>query len=509
MSLTVVNNSSKHVEGSMKNKVSHPWLVLLVDDEAAMREMLSMWLQGLTFHDRPIQVLEASSGPEALIILRRTPDIAVVIMDQVMDDPTEGLDTALKIRQVLGFKEVRIILNTAMNERLPKLDVLQREDINDIQYKNDLSVLKFQSLIITNLRNYRDLMNLRIAEALSTRLLQINNRIQASETEDDLLQSAISAVHFICASISPMPPKPNPEVFILKGSDEVVVLRGSGMFERHCGESIQFLLDESKRELVLESIHEGRALWKNNFFIYPFKLSDGAQVALGGLASEDWDVYTINYLRLFVPRLPMVWERLILVNRLRQRQDELQQALKEREVLLREVHHRVKNNLQIISSLISMDKSIDRIQDRIYSMALVHDQLYHMQRFSEVDLVHYLESLCADLANAFQLGDRLMIESASKSIFIPYDRAIPLGLVINELVVNAAKYALKTRPDGKIHVKIISESPLILWVEDDGPGFKESTGGTGLKLVQMLLEQLKGELRSYYQDGQRMEVYLP
>lgn len=261
--------------------------------------------------------------------------------------------------------------------------------------------------------------------------------------------------------------------------------------------------------MILQALEEGKALWKTNHFIFPFKLSDGALFAVGAISTIEWDIYTINYLRLFLQRIPSIFERLNLVYRLKQRQDELQSALKEREVLLREVHHRVKNNLQIISSLISMDSSIERIQDRIYSMALVHDQLYHLQRFSEVDLVQYLGSLCSDLANAFQLGDRLNIESASNSIFIPYDRAIPLGLVVNELVVNAAKYAIKTSPDGKIHVKIISETPLVIRVEDDGPGFQEKSDGTGLKLVRMLLEQLKGELRTFFQNGQKMEVYVP
>ncbi len=493
----------------MKNESSQPWLVLIVDDESSMREMLSLWLQGLKFHDRSIHVLEASSGSEALTILRRTPDIAVVILDQVMDEPTEGLETALKIRQLLGFKEVRIILNTAMNQSLPKLDVLQREDINDIQYKNDLSALKFQALIITNLRNYRDLMNLRLAEALSTRLLQINNRLQSSETEEDLYHNTISGIHFTCAAIPPMPPKSNPEVFILKGGEEWTILEGSGRFERHRGESFFLVEKDLRDELILQAVEGGKAIWKTNYFIYPFKLSDGAAFAIGAMSPVEWDVYTINYLRLFVQRIPSIFERLALIYRLKQRQDELQRALKEREVLLREVHHRVKNNLQIISSLISMDSSIERIQDRIYSMALVHDQLYHMQRFSEVDLVQYLGSLCSDLANAFQLGDRLSIESASNSIFIPYDRAIPLGLVVNELVVNAAKYAIRMNPEGKIHVKILSESPIILRVEDEGPGFEEKPDGTGLKLVRMLLEQLKGELRTFFQNGQKMEVYVP
>jgi two-component sensor histidine kinase len=488
---------------------SQPWLILLVDDEDLFREMLQMWVHDLKFDGRPISIMHAKSGHEALQILRRSPNVALVILDQVMDTATDGIETALKIRHILGLKEIRIILSTAMNESLPRLEVLQNEEINDIQYKTDLNVVKFQSLIITNLRNYRDLTNLQCAETLSTRLLQVNNRLQVSESEDELLNTMISGINYICASIPPDPPKPNPSVFYIHQDDEPILKKGSGKFERLINESFIHLLDEQQSYLLQQSLSEIKPVWQSRFFIYPFLSSEGTIAAIGAMSDERWSALAINYLRLFISRIPSFIDRLNLVQRLKFRQNDLQRALQEREVLLREVHHRVKNNLQIISSLLSLDKSIERIQDRIYTMALVHDQLYHMRRLSEVDLVDYLHSLCTNLAQLFQIGDRLTIESASNEIFISYDRAIPLGLVINELVVNAAKYALSFKPEARIAVRILSESPLIIRVEDNGPGLEGYVEGTGLKLVRLLLEQLKGQLKQYYEGGQKMEIIIP
>lgn len=499
----------------MATETGHvPWLVLVVDDEDSMREMIRIWLRDLTYQGRPVEVLEATSKLEALQVLRRTPEVAVVLLDQVLEGPNDGIETALYIRRTLGLRETRVILNTALDQALPKLDVLQREEVNDIQYKNELSLQKLQALVITNLRNYRDLINLRVSEALSTRLMQVNNRLQVAETEEELIGSILSSIHHICASIPPRPPRPNPHVLLLReerrGEEaHLVLLNGSGLFERSQGELFLYHLDEVRRHEVFTAVSERRPVWQKDFFLFPFETSDGTCLAVGAVGDEDWDIYTLNSLRLFVSRIPAILDRIKLIDRLKQRQEELQRALQEREVLLREVHHRVKNNLQIISSLLAMDGNVERIQDRIYSMALVHDQLYHMQRFSEVDLVYYLGTLCADLAQMLQLGNRLVLESASNELSIPYDRAIPVGLVVNELVVNAAKHALAPGDTSRIFVRILSCAPLIIRVEDEGPGLTQAEAGTGLKLIRMLLDQLKGELRAFYQNGQKMEVYIP
>ena len=190
--------------------------------------------------------------------------------------------------------------------------------------------------------------------------------------------------------------------------------------------------------------------------------------------------------------------------------DMIQASLGEKEILLREIHHRVKNNLQIISSLLNIQSehiqdehvlsSIQEGQSRVEAMSLIHQNLYQSEHLNNVDISNYLQQLTAYLSNVFS-GERRSIAVSVETAHINFDidTAIPLGLIVNELVSNAYKYAFDKNSTGRINIRIdaINNTDYELQVADDGkglpPGFDPEKSNTlGLKLVKILSRQLRG-----------------
>lgn len=186
----------------------------------------------------------------------------------------------------------------------------------------------------------------------------------------------------------------------------------------------------------------------------------------------------------------------------------IQTSLGEKETLLREIHHRVKNNLQIISSLLNIQSahiqdeqvlsSIQEGQSRVQAMSLIHQNLYQSEHLSNVDIQNYLQQLVAYLSEMFAgQSKNIQVTVDAPEINFDIDTAIPLGLIINELVSNAYKYAFDKDASGNINISIKpkSGSDYELEIRDDGKGLPadaEKGNSLGLKLVKILSRQLRG-----------------
>lgn len=208
----------------------------------------------------------------------------------------------------------------------------------------------------------------------------------------------------------------------------------------------------------------------------------------------------------------------------KQAEEQMQASLKEKEVLLREIHHRVKNNLYIISNL--LDLQSDSIQDesllslfsdsqtRIQSMALIHDQLYQSTDLRQVNFGDYIHRLVENLF--FSLSDTQgLVKSVIHvdPILINLETAIPCGLLINELITNALKHAFPNGRSGEVYVEFYQdlEDKLYLKVWDNGVGISpdidwENLTSLGLKLVQILSKQLRGTLKLNSNKGTSIEL---
>ncbi len=194
--------------------------------------------------------------------------------------------------------------------------------------------------------------------------------------------------------------------------------------------------------------------------------------------------------------------------------------------LLREIHHRVKNNLQVISSLLelqarqetdeSVRDSIAEGRNRVKSMALIHQKLYQTEDLAEVDFQDYLDQLVQVLGQSFQQKDRkIHTQIVANDIKLDIDTAVPLGLIVNELVTNAYKYAFPGRKEGNIQIRIekaLSEEGYLLSVSDDGVGLPDGFSAQqarslGLRLVNILSKQLKGQLEVFSDAGAHFNVH--
>jgi len=202
----------------------------------------------------------------------------------------------------------------------------------------------------------------------------------------------------------------------------------------------------------------------------------------------------------------------------------LQASVREKDVLLREVHHRVKNNLQILSSLMNLQAdtldnpelrvAFDDLRDQVRSMALVHEKLYQSESLSHVDFAEYARDLLAYLWRAYRdktTSVRLTLELQPVEISIT--AAVPCGLILNELVTNAIKYAFRDRSNGVVTVALHADPDgnIHLCVSDNGIGFPAGldwrhTRSLGLRLVQMLGKQLGGTVDMRQNNGTEVEI---
>ena len=206
-------------------------------------------------------------------------------------------------------------------------------------------------------------------------------------------------------------------------------------------------------------------------------------------------------------------------------EERIKRSLREKEILLAEIHHRVKNNMQIISSLLSLqsrdikDKRalslIKNCEHRIKAMSLVHEKLYLSDDLSRIDFHDYVESLSARFFQVHRVDSRIVsFSSHVKNVSFSIETAMPLGLIINELVSNAMKHAFPEGRKGNIAVKLTQNTKAdeyTLTVTDDGIGFPEgidyrNTETFGLQLVDMLTEQLGGTIEFDGSEGTSFKI---
>ncbi|MEP1151133.1 MAG: histidine kinase dimerization/phosphoacceptor domain -containing protein [Balneola sp.] len=197
---------------------------------------------------------------------------------------------------------------------------------------------------------------------------------------------------------------------------------------------------------------------------------------------------------------------------LNEAEQKLKISLSEKTTLLNEIHHRVKNNLAVVIALLDLQcmrnkdpdskKVLEEAKSRIKSMGFVHEILYKTEDFANVDFSEYLEKLCNSLKNTLRSPDKnIEIVQTCDSLKLPIEKAIPLGLLINEVIVNSYKHAFTDLNEGVIELSLKKNDDFYcLNINDNGVGFSnleepsETSGSLGMKLIKTLVKQLRGNL---------------
>lgn len=206
-------------------------------------------------------------------------------------------------------------------------------------------------------------------------------------------------------------------------------------------------------------------------------------------------------------------------------EEKIQISLREKDVLLKEIHHRVKNNLQVISSMLSLqsgyldDEAVLTIfqdsKNRVRSMALIHEKLYQSDNLALVDFGDYCENLAMYLVRFYNKG-QVQLKVDAEPVYLGIDTAVPCGLILNELVSNALKHAFPDGCNGQIAISLQKETKnqVIMSIVDNGVGLPPdlevfNTPSLGLQLVRALVEQLGGDWQIHRTNGRRFDIKCP
>lgn len=234
--------------------------------------------------------------------------------------------------------------------------------------------------------------------------------------------------------------------------------------------------------------------------------------------TENWYEIYLNPVYLEYKKISEISCIAFEISRRKETEDKLLNSLKDKEVLLKEVHHRVKNNLQVISSILSLQSSyvkdkktlgiLQESQNRIKSMSFIHESLYQNEDFTSIKISEYISTLTQNLLYSYRMkGEKVELETEFDDVFLNIDQAIPCGLIINELVSNALKYAFKDKEKGIIKIEVkLNGNKISLNVSDNGIGLpahiKLGVSDTlGFQLVHALVDQLDANIHVEREEG--------
>jgi PAS domain S-box-containing protein len=288
------------------------------------------------------------------------------------------------------------------------------------------------------------------------------------------------------------------------------------------------MLGQPIEMLVPERFRANHPGLRNSFFHQPASRPMGAGRDLFGLKKDGSEFpIEIGLNPIETEEGVMVLSAIVDISDRKHKEESIHAALKEKDILLGEIHHRVKNNLQIVHSLLDMQSTsitdsvalalMRESQNRVRSMALIHQTLYESKDFARVDFGRFLDSLVPTLISSYGgLAARFQLEMNAADVQLPIDAAIPCGLIVNELISNALKHAFPGGATGTIAIHLASEPDgrVLLTVSDDGIGIREdfdiSQATTlGLQLVTLLVDQLGGDLELHRAKPTRFAVRFP
>jgi len=214
-----------------------------------------------------------------------------------------------------------------------------------------------------------------------------------------------------------------------------------------------------------------------------------------------------------------------LYGKQKQKSKIIQQQSYDLEVLVKEIHHRVKNNLQVISSLLDLQsltiadtqasEAVKEGKNRVQSMALIHQNLYSEGNIKGIRTKEYISNLLQSLCDSYNItNDEVKVKTEIDDLSLDVDTMIPLGLVLNELVSNSLKYAFKNEQHGELNI-ILKEKPsyLLLKVSDNGMGYPKEMNAKdsksfGMKMIRAFAQKLKAKLEIYNDNGAVVEMQI-
>jgi len=298
---------------------------------------------------------------------------------------------------------------------------------------------------------------------------------------------------------------------------------------------------DSLNKKPIEHTYEGKELitWtvdlsaeqNNEYFLLSYtiekkELLDKNKMKVMFLLPETFLAILISFILIFFLFKRILKNMKVLDTKVTQKTQQLEKSLVEKEILLKEIHHRVKNNLALTISLLELQeeeitddktkKVLVDIQERIYTMELLHRKLYESTDLNQISFKNYINDLTDAIAKSYDRENNVFIDINMQEVYLSIEKAMSYGLLLNELITNAFKYAFKDNKNPIFEITVTqNEEDILLVVKDNGEGlakdFNEICHDTlGLKLINMIVRyQLFGTIRYEYKEGAMFIITAP
>ncbi len=495
------------------------WKVLVVDDDPHVRAVSELVLRHLRVDGRKIHIVCVEHAEAGRRYLREHEDVAVAIVDVVMESEMAGLDFMRWVREEHGDGEVRLIVRTGQPGTAPETEVMAGYDIHDYLEKSETTSRRLVTSVMGGIRAWRDLKTIeRQREGLRAVLHAVDSLFEVTDL-DELMQRVVAHTSSLLSEGGRDAALVGPSG-LGRGPDTTArVLAALGPGAPAVGTPLlEWRQPDGSARPPPEPDADG-AVVRGDGLLYVLDVAPNYRPFLvcEGDAMDPWArdlVELFGHAVTLALRNRMLWEKTI---------SDMSVVLAEREVLLKEIHHRVKNNLQIVSGLLSIQASKDLSSEarsaliesglRIRSISLVHQLLYGSRDYLHVDLVDAARGLAQQITAS--VGENVQIEVDIEEVRLTVDQAIPCCLILNEFVTNAVKHGRSS--DGRCSVRVRARQEgdhVNLSVADRGPGIELDLASLrqksfGLQIVDALTRQLRGKLALGAGPGARFELMFP
>ena len=487
------------------------WKIIIADDDEEVHAVTVLALSEFTFKEHPLNILSAYSAEETKKLILENPDTSVILLDVVMENHDSGLQLVKFIREKAENNLVRIILRTGQPGYAPELAIISEYDINDYKEKTELTSSKLVTTLISSIRNYDDLKrieeNRQSLALVAATSAAMHNLDSPNPFRSTIYSSLVEVINSLDSKFSP-------DFSLFDGlihDDKIEILGGIGIYENmnETKDLKELISPFIGNQLLSDSIPENTIFYKNDCAILMKYKQDGLRmIYIKNIPRLNEMKKTI--IRTFSLNIVTVNRNIELLEEQRETERKIRQSLEEKLILVKEIHHRVKNNLQIISSLLHMqtagvkDKKLLSVlkesEDRVQSMSLVHEKLYQSDMMATIDFNEYISSLAERLISSYSVHNNITLQIKLDTLMLSINTAIPCGLIINEILTNAIKYAFPGNRKGIIEIKLkVEDEKINLQISDNGIGLPDDLNlkkvkSLGMKLIQVLTDQIDGEL---------------
>jgi len=480
------------------------WTILIVDDEPEVHVVTKLVLKDKTIFGRRLEFIDGMDSKQAMDILRREEGIAVILLDVVMETDDAGLLLARWIREDLHNSDVRIILRTGQPGRAPEARIMVDYEINDYKEKTDLTTDKLFSSVVNAIRGYRDIKKIQGSKHgmemilnASPNLFQMQSlKLFASGVLTQLISLLNATQDAVFLDISGFAAQARPSGY--------TILAGAGKYRDLVDSRLENSISPAMLALLDGAMSGNNSAFKDGTFVTSIENPAGEKsvIFLEGCPNlEDIDQRLVA---LYCTNVSAAFSNICLF-------EEIKQQLAEKRMLLSEIHHRVRNNLQVLISLIhlseldndqSSQQILDSTKERMATMSSVLDHIYS-EKDERVDFAAVVDDIVSDIltADAHQ-GKRGAVSVTVDDFQLPIEKAMPCALIINELLMLGLGHNPSPGEGFAISLQLVNEHQgghsIILKLP---ASFSLSLSSLTTKLLSSLAEQLDGDFKRQSDAG--------